>query len=80
MLWTKEIADFITLVAFKDDETELAAQIRESRDYERWYDIHLRCDCCGEVIPECQRRLDTVRETVNEQLRQYAVEIMGLDL
>jgi hypothetical protein len=27
MLWTKELADFITLVAFEDDETELAKEI-----------------------------------------------------
>ena len=81
MIWTKEIRSFIAHCAWLDEESELAEEIREGLDFERWGgDIYLRCEDCGEVIPESARRLARTRETVDRQLRRYAVEVLGLEV
>jgi hypothetical protein len=80
MYWSRQVRSFVAHCAYEDKTSPLAGEIRENLDNERWWEIHLRCECCGEIIRENAKHLEEVRELLSRQLRQYAFEKMSLDV
>ena len=78
MLWTEDIASFVSDAVAQDGSNPLAESIRTHQHFERMYEGEPVCECCNKPIPNRETRLAFLRTLVRGQLREYASEVLGL--